>query len=461
MSGRRRYLVYALTFVMMMLCYIDRINLSVAARSIATSYGLSSVQLGFVFSSFLWTYLVCLLPLGFAVDRWGARTVTAGSLFIWSVAGIFTGAATTYTGLFASRLALGVGEAASYPAGGRVIREWAPRSERGMAAALLNSGAYAGLAVGAPVVGWIVSVFGWRCSFAITGAAGIVLSIIWYATCRGPEHVSWLGEAERAKILSQRDVSARSATGGAPSIGNLLRSSSMWGLALTQGCAGYTLYLFMTWLPTYLADRSGLDVLRSGAMAAVPYAAAVPLGLLLGRVSDWALTRSGAGSGGQQGSGQSGIVSGGQPGIVSGGQPGIVSGGRRIIVAAALLVSSVILLTPLVANTWLILALFSISLTCVSTAMGMNIALTNDLLVDGRQAGTAVSILILGGNSFGIVAPIATGYIVGSSLGYAGAFMIAGVLLLAGVATALLLTRRPIGARTPARAPLLVSEPVA
>jgi ACS family glucarate transporter-like MFS transporter len=424
MSVRRRYLVYAGTFVMMMLCYVDRINLSVAARSIATSYGLSSLQLGFVFSSFLWTYLVCLLPLGFAVDRWGARTVTAGSLFIWSVAGIFTGLATTYGGLFASRLALGVGEAASYPAGGRVIREWAPRSERGMAAALLNSGAYAGLAVGAPVVGWIVSVFGWRASFCATGAAGILLSIVWYATCRGPEHVSWLSEAERTKILSERDVAVRStASGTTPSIGNLLRSSSIWGLALTQGCAGYTLYLFMTWLPTYLADSRGLDVLRSGAMAAIPYAAAVPLGLLLGRVSDRLLSR-----------------------------PGVASGGRRIVVAAALLVSSVILLTPLVANTWLILALFSISLTCVATAMGMNIALTNDLLVDGRQAGTAVSILILGGNSFGIVAPIATGYVVGSTLGYAGAFIIAGVLLLAGVATALLLTRQPIGTPGPGAA---------
>jgi ACS family glucarate transporter-like MFS transporter len=417
---------------MMALCYIDRINLSVAAKSIATSYGLSPVQLGFVFSSFLWTYLVCLIPLGFAVDRWGARTVTAASLFIWSVAGIFTGVATTYAGLFASRLALGVGEAASYPAGGRVVREWAPRSERGMAAALLNSGAYAGLALGAPLVGWIVTAFGWRESFYITGGAGIVLSILWYALCRGPERVKWLTEAERTKILTERDVSIRGATGAAPSIGSLLRAPSMWGLALTQGCAGYTLYLFMTWLPTYLADSRGLDVMRSGALAAVPYAAAVPLGLLLGRLSDRILART-----------------------------HVAAGGRRIVVAAALLVSSVILLTPLVSNIWLILALFSISLTCVSTAMGMNIALTNDLLVDGRQAGTAVSILILGGNSFGIVAPIATGYVVSSPLGYSGAFVIAGVLLLAGVVTALLLTRQPIGAEATARtAPLMAGDPV-
>lgn len=415
MVARRRFLVYAGIFLMMALCYVDRINLSVAAKSIATTYDLSPVQLGFIFSSFLWTYLICLVPLGMAVDRWGARSVTAGSLFVWSVAGVMTGVATTYSGLFASRLALGVGEAASYPAGGRVIREWAPQSERGIAAAILNSGAYAGLAIGAPLVGWLVLHFGWRESFYITGAAGIVLAVIWYALYRRPEDAAWLSAEERAHILADRGAAPAGDT-GAPAVSSLLRSPSMWGLALTQGCAGYTLYLFMTWLPTYLADTRGMDVMKSGAFSAVPYAAAVPLGLLLGIASDRFLRRTGT----------------------SGGE-------RRRLIAAALLVSSVILLTPYVTNIWLILALFSISITCVSTAMGMNIALTNDLLVDGRQAGAATSLLILGGNSFGVVAPIATGYIVASPLGYSGAFVVAGVLLLTGVATSLLLTRKAIG----------------
>lgn len=429
MVQKRRFLVYAGIFLMMALCYVDRINLSVAAKAIAANYGLSSVQLGFIFSSFLWTYLVCLVPLGMAVDRWGARSVTAGSLFIWSVAGVLTGVSTTYPGLFASRLALGVGEAASYPAGGRVIREWAPQGERGIAAAILNSGAYAGLAIGAPVVGWLVSEVGWRESFYITGAVGIVLSAIWYAVYRAPEQARWLSPAERAHIVAGRGADAPRAK-GSPAIGALLRSPSMWGVALTQGCAGYTLYLFMTWLPTYLADTRGLDVMKSGAFSAVPYAAAVPLGLLLGMVSDRFLRRAGT----------------------SGGE-------RRRLIAGALLVSSVILLTPFVTDIWLILALFSISLTCVSTAMGMNIALTNDLLVDGAQAGAATSLLILGGNSFGVVAPIATGYIVASPLGYSGAFVVAGVLLLAGVATALLLTRTPIGGELTAPSGRLVARP--
>ncbi|MEJ1977276.1 MAG: hypothetical protein WDN49_15405 [Acetobacteraceae bacterium] len=91
--------------------------------------------------------------------------------------------------------------------------------------------------------------------------------------------MSWLSRAERAHILAERGGAPRpQAVSGGSSLGVLLRSASMWGLALTQGCAGYTLYLFMTWLPTYLADSRGLDVMRSGAFSAVPYAAAVPLG---------------------------------------------------------------------------------------------------------------------------------------------------------------------------------------
>lgn len=416
MAQRRRYWVYAGIFLMMALCYIDRINLSVAARPIAATYDLSPFQMGMMFSSFLWTYLVCLIPMGMVVDRFGARGVTAGSLFVWSVAGVLTGIATTYPGLFASRLALGVGEAASYPAGGRVIREWAPKSERGMAAALLNSGAYFGLAIGAPVVGWLVATYGWRESFYVTGAVGVVLAVMWFALYRTPERANWLEADERTKILAERGEVVKHAD-SATGVAALLCSRSMWGVALTQGCAGYTLYLFMTWLPTYLADTRGLDVIKSGAFAAVPYAAAVPLGLLLGVFSDKLLRRSNT-----------------------------AAGGRRKLIAVALLVSSVILLTPLVSNIWLILVLFSISLTCVSTAMGMNIALTSDLLADGSQAGAATSMLIFGGNSFGVAAPIATGAIVGSSVGYAGAFIVAGVLLLVGVVTALTLTHQPIGA---------------
>jgi MFS family permease len=418
MTPKKRYFVYAGMFAMMAISYVDRINLAVAAPAIAKAYDLSPVQMGYVFSSYLWTYLIFLVPMGMAVDRWGARRIGAGSLFVWSIGGAATGLIGGLGSLLGARMLLGVGEAAGYPVGGRVIREWAPVAERGRAASWLNGGAYAGLAIGAVVVGWLVSGLGWRESFLITGGVGLLAALAWWALYRTPEQARWLSREERELLgkepAARQDVAPVSATS---SLAMLLRSRTMWGLALTQGCAGYTLYLFMSWLPTYLATSRNLDVVSSGLFTAVPYAAAVVLGLMLGKVSDSYLRNAEVGL-----------------------------DARRRMVAACLVLSSVILLTPLVTATWLLLTLFSISLTCVSTAMGMCIALTNDLLHDGRGAGVAVSFLIFGGNSFGVLAPIVTGYVVAATGTFSAAFLLAGVLLLVGSVTVLTLTRRPIDA---------------
>jgi hypothetical protein len=129
---QKRHLVYVGLFVLMFINYLDRVNLSVAAKSIAENYGLSPIDMGYTFSAFLWTYLVCLIPMGLLADRFGGRAITCSTLGLWSLAGIWTGLSTTYSSLFASRLVLGIGESASYPAGGKIIREWAPESFRPM-----------------------------------------------------------------------------------------------------------------------------------------------------------------------------------------------------------------------------------------------------------------------------------------------------------------------------------------
>ncbi|HET6501411.1 MAG TPA: MFS transporter [Amycolatopsis sp.] len=427
LQHRKRYLVYGGMFVLMLVSYVDRINLSIAAKPIANAYGLSTIAVGYLLSAYLWTYLVFLIPLGFAVDRWGARRVTAASMVLWSAGGALTGVAGGFASMLGSRMVLGAGEAAGYPAGGRVIREWAPRSERGLAAAWLNGGAYAGPAIGAVVVGWVVTQFGWQQSFLVTGAVGLVIAALWYVLYRGPERAGWISGTERELILRERDDAPVQGSGrekARASLRVLLRSKTMWGLLLTQGCAGYTLYLFMSWLPTYLASSRGLDVLKSSAFTAVPYAAAAVLGLALGKASDAFLRRS-----------------------------HLASGGRRKIIAVCTLLSAVILAAPFVTATWLLLALFSVSLTCVSTAMAMNIALTNDLLTDGSRSGVAVSVLIFGGNTFGLLAPIVTGYAVAATSSFSTAFGIAGLLLLIGTTLILTMTRRPIDTATTVAAP--------
>ena len=411
----RRYFVYTGLFVLMLINYIDRINLSIAAPSIAHHFGLSPINMGFLFASFLWTYVLFLLPMGLAIDRWGARGVAAASIAVWSIAGVLTGAASSFAMLLFSRLVLGAGECASFPAGGRVVREWAPSAERGIATAFLNSGAYVGGALGAVIVGGLVTAVGWRESFYVTGLSGLLFALLWFAFYRRPEESRWLSKEERELIVSRRE-SEESAGIEDPGMmaprkfSRLLKNPTIWALAIAEGCATYTLYLFLSWMPTYLQHYVGVNVMDTSLFTAIPYTASALIVLALSRLSDRLLGR--------------------------------VS--RRSMIGLTFAGASIILLVPLASSIWLIVILVSISLGCTATTLSLNVTQANDLLLDGNYAGMSVSFVILGGNVFGLTAPIITGYIIGLTGGYVGAFIVAGLLLWVGGLVSLGLTRRPI-----------------
>jgi len=372
--------------------------------------------MGFLFSSFLWTYLLCLIPMGILVDRWGTRIINAAGITLWSAATIFTGAAWSYASLIASRLAMGVGEATTFPAGGRVVREWIPMGERGITNAVFIAGTQAGPAVGALIVAWIISQIGWRGSFVVVGAVGFVWLAAWLRWFNTPERVRWLDDAERTKILSEREAETRLLEHKSDPLRvlRLLRSRTMWGLALSQGCAVYTQYLFLTWLPSYLQTTRQLTILKT-VFTAVPYAGAALLGIVLGRVSDR---------------------------LLAGG--GVTSGRRRSMGVVMMASSAVILFTPMIDSIEVILLLFTLSLTGMATAIALNFSLVNDLLRNPEDSGKAMAILIVGGNSFGIAAPIVTGYVIQFTGSYNWAFGIAGLLLVAGASILLTMTRQPI-----------------
>ncbi len=128
-AGKRFY-VAALLFLNLFINYVHRINLSVAAPAIARDFGWDAGKMGLLFSSYQWTYCVFLLLWGWMSDRVGTRWVNALSVTIWSIAGMLTGVATTFGGMLATRLALGGGEAASFPTSGKVVRQWFPPGER-------------------------------------------------------------------------------------------------------------------------------------------------------------------------------------------------------------------------------------------------------------------------------------------------------------------------------------------
>jgi ACS family glucarate transporter-like MFS transporter len=414
----KRFIIVAFLFFNMFINYMDRINLSVAAPIVARQYKWDPALMGWIFSGFLWTYMVCLIPWGWATDRYGSRRVGALSMTLWSLSGMATGAIVGFGSMMASRLALGVGEGASFPISGKVVRQWFPAGERGLATAIFNAGTFAGPAISAPVVAWLVLQAGWRWSFVITGAIGILWAILWLSFFRAPAECGWLPEDERNYLLSETGAPPKTAAPQIPTkgaLGLLLSRKTMWGQFLTQGCCAYTMYLYLAWLPSYLVRERHMDLMKASWFTALPYLISVVLGIMIGKLSDSILTPE-----------------------------AVKQGKRRTLLIVFILLSSVVLLTNVVNNQWVVVALISLALTSISSALTLNIAMCNDLVWDPTMAATALGFQILGGNTFGIFAPILTGYIVKTTGSFTSAFFLAGGLLFLGAATSLTMTRRPL-----------------
>jgi ACS family glucarate transporter-like MFS transporter len=402
----------------MFINYMDRINLSVAAPTISKMFKWDSATMGWIFSCYLFTYMIFLIPWGRLTDRYGSRNVGAISMVLWSLGGMASGATVGFASMLTARLGLGIGEAASFPICGKVVRQWFPASERGLATAIFNAGTFAGPALSAPLVAWLVLQTGWRMSFMITGAMGIVWAILWYAFFRAPAECDWLPEDERNYLLSATGAHPKTAAPQTPTKGALrllLSRKTMWGQFITQGCCAYTMYLFLAWLPSYLVRERHMDLMKASWFTAMPYLLSVVFGILIGKLSDSILTPE-----------------------------AVKQGKRRQLLIVFILLSSVVLLTNVVSSQWVVVVLIAVALTSISSALTLNIAMCNDLVWDPSMAATALGFQILGGNSLGFLAPILTGYIVKATGSFNSAFILAGCLLFVGATTSLTMTRRPI-----------------
>lgn len=416
----RRLWVCAFLFTLTTINYTDRVALSVAAKPVSVEFGLTPVELGYLFSSFLWMYIVCLIPVGLLVDRFGGKRVNAGGIAVWSAATVLTGLSFNFWSMAATRVVMGMGEATSWPASNRIIREWFPASERAFANAVFGAGSAAGPALGAMTVTTIVGLFGWRAGFFTAGAVGFLWLVLWWALFDRPERVGWLTDVERTRILAERDGEVRPAEGlqDALSLWHLLTLRSVWGLFLTQGCMVYGGYMLLTWLPSYLQQAKGLNTVHAGFVSAIPFGAAAIISVILGRVGDLRLSSA-----------------------------DVHSGRRRSMIAVMLLGPTAMLLVPYLNSLWSILVVLSVAASMGWTASALNFALVTDLVRNQADIGKVTSITVLGGNLFGIMGPIVTGYVLQITGSFNATFAVAGTLALLGAACTLTLTRQPIEAR--------------
>ena len=183
---KKRYNILALIFGSVVINYLDRTNISVAAPAIKEALDLSSVQLGLIFSAFGWTYVALQIPGGIVVDRIGARLLYGLMLLFWSVATLLQGFVNSFIVLLGLRASIGVFEAPAYPANNAIVTKWFPENERASAIAIYTSGQFIGLAFLFPVLTVIQDQLGWRGLFIISGVIGILWALVWYLFYRAP-----------------------------------------------------------------------------------------------------------------------------------------------------------------------------------------------------------------------------------------------------------------------------------
>jgi MFS family permease len=413
---KRRFWVYFLLFLFNMIAYTDRVNISVAGKPIADELGLSPVALGYLFSSFLWAYVLMMLPGGRLIDRFGPHNIAAIATAVWSVAQMLTGATVNFFTMLLTRLGLGVGEAPFAPVTYRSVGLWGPLRERGTAIAAISAGSSLGAAAGAPFVAWLISVTSWRWSFVVTGAIGLVWVAIWRSLVSTPEKTAWIPEPERQHILAERSGGLAAPDHGGVGYLGLIRTPAMWGLFISQGCMVYTVYLYLSWLPNYLQTQRHMSLMGSGIYTALPFLIASAVNIIANWIGDKSLSVA-----------------------------AVHAGKRRYLVAICLLLTASGMLIPYVESVTAMIILVTFAVSFANVGPATNGALTNDLLRSPADAGRALAFLVLGGNSFGLCAPIVTGYLVSATGNFDSAFMAAGALALVGAVAALTLSRGTLG----------------
>jgi sugar phosphate permease len=402
---KRRWGIGALLGMGVLINYIDRIGLSVAAPQIKDMYNLSAVELGLLFSAFAWSYSLLQIPVGMVLDRFGPTRVGRWGAFLWGVASTITAFSSGFAGIFAARILLGIAEAPAFPVSSKATGYWFPRHERGMATAIFDAAAKFSNVIGVPLIAVTIVSLGWRWGFALTALLSFTYFIAFFVLYRDPSADPKLSKQELHYIQQGGAAPEGPSNAGAFNmLGYLLGKSKVWGLTIGFAAYGYSFYLFLTWLPGYLVQTMHMSILKSAGFAAIPWAVATVTDLFVG---GWLIDH---------------LISRGKD------ESRVRKG---VLIVGMLLGLAVFGATQTTDPVWAIVWI-SIALGGLASAAPVGWSLPS-LIAPKGGAGTIGGIMNFANNLMGAAAPIVTGIIVGATNSFANAFMVAGVILLVGI----------------------------
>jgi len=302
-STRVRWFLVFWLFVLSAVSYLDRVNISIAAGSIASTYNLTDVQLGRVFSAMLVGYALFQTIAGRLADRFGARLVLTAGVIWWGVftaltAAVPTAIANAVPVFVLIRFLLGAGEAVIYPSANQFVSRWIPIRERGIVNGWIFAGVGAGAGLTPPLIAFLMIRYGWRFSFLVCSIIGFVAAAVWFVVARDrPQQHPRVSPEELAAIESgltlpsaREDRSAKETPARpAPALvpwRRVLRSKEVWAVTVSYFCYGYVAWIFFSWFFRYLAKVRGLDLRTSAFYTMLPFIAMLIACLLGGTLND-------------------------------------------------------------------------------------------------------------------------------------------------------------------------------
>lgn len=381
--------------------YLDRANLSVANTTIAREFHLSSTKMGLLLSAFLWPYAIANLPSGWLVDKFGPKKMFSFASGFWSTATIICSFVSSYPIFYAMRMILGVAESPFFTAGLKVNQKWFSDEERGLPVAIINTGSQISNAIAPPILTILLVAFGWRSMFVIIGVLGILVLLVWQKLYRDPtseETLAIKGSLEAAKEAREGKKSEKQA-----SWGELFKHRRTWFMIIGNFGIMFTIWVYLTWLPSYLQKERGFSLTQSGFVASLPYICGIVGVLLGGSISDRLIKK--------------------------GVQP--ITSRKFPIVGGAILAAVATAPLPFIKSTTIIIVLLCIGYFASQLPSGVIWTLAADV-APSNQVASLGAIQNFGGFLGAAMAPIVTGIILDKTGTIGSVFLIGAALLILG-----------------------------
>ena len=384
----QRWWLMALLVLAMVACYAHRNALSIAVPMLKKEMNLSTAQLGVMLSAFSWCYAFLQMPSGWLVDRYGVRKVYGFGYLLWSVATMFTGFAKNFVALIVLRVATGTFQAVAFPATSRAVADWFQDRERGTVTAMYLTGVRLGTALISWFGGWFLARYDVRLFFLVTGMIPLVWLLPWSMFLR-----KW--EAPPTETAKRQSISLLESL-------KWLRHRSVLGIFLGFFAYDYAWFVYISWLPGYLALERKFTPQEMGIYSAMPYLAMSVIILASGTSSDWLIRR-----------GWNEIKV------------------RKGFIMVGLAIGCLVVPAGFVEDKMTAVWLLTIALCGIGIASPNTWTLTQ-AVCEKRVVGTVSGIQNWGGNVGGIIAPALTGIIAQYS-SFATALCVVGGVLVAGI----------------------------